>query len=100
MLCFAAQESDMTTNDAASHPPAPPTWVRIVLGFVLILAGLLVLGDIAIAALISTMFIAGVAILAGAFEIAHAFWTKGWGGFIWQIFLGVLYIAFGIVLLS
>jgi uncharacterized membrane protein HdeD (DUF308 family) len=90
----------MTTDDTASRLPTPPTWVRILLGIVLILAGILVLGDVAIATLISAMFIAIVAIVAGAFEIAHAFWTKGWGGFIWQILLGALYVAFGIVLLS
>lgn len=90
----------MTTHDAASHPPAPPTWARALLGTVLILAGILVLGDISIAALISTMFIAIVAIVAGVFEIVHAFWMKGWGGFLWQLLLGVLYLAFGIVLLS
>jgi uncharacterized membrane protein HdeD (DUF308 family) len=94
------RESIMTAHDAASQLPAPPTRVRFLLGIVLILAGILVLGDIAIAALISTMFIAIVAIVAGAFEIAHAFWAKGWGGFFWQFLLGVLYVAFGIVLLS
>src|SRR4029453_12594688 len=41
-----------------------------------------------------------MAIVAGAFEIIHAFWTKGWGGFLWQILLGALYIAFGVVLWS
>ncbi|MGH6891561.1 MAG: HdeD family acid-resistance protein [Dongiaceae bacterium] len=40
------------------------------------------------------------AIVGGAFEIIHAFWTKGWGGFLWQILLGLLYIAGGIVLVS
>jgi uncharacterized membrane protein HdeD (DUF308 family) len=26
--------------------------------------------------------------------------TKGWGGFLWQILLGALYLAFGLVLLT
>ena len=30
----------------------------------------------------------------------HAFWTKGWGGFIWQVPLGILYVAFGAVLVG
>ncbi len=77
---------------------APPTWVRILLGLVLIVAGIFVLGDLAIATLVSTIFIAIMAIAAGVFEIIHAFWTKGWGGFIWQIVLGILYIAFGVAL--
>jgi uncharacterized membrane protein HdeD (DUF308 family) len=90
----------MATYDTTSPLTAPPTWVRILLGVVLILAGIFVLGDIALATLISTLFIGAMAIVAGAFEIIHAFWTKGWGGFVWQIVLGVLYVAFGIVLLN
>ena len=49
---------------------------------------------------ISTMFIGWVSIFTGAFEIVHAFWTKGWGGFVWQVLLGILYVAFGAVLVS
>ena len=90
----------MTTFDTSYSTPAPPTWIRVLLGIVLIVAGVLVLGDIAVATLISTIFIGIMAIVAGGFEIAHAFWTKGWGGFIWQILLGALYVVFGIVLLN
>ena len=90
----------MTTYNTASPLTAPPTWVRILLGIVLVLAGLFVLGNIALATLVSTLFIAAAAIVAGAFEIIHAFWTKGWGGFLWQILLGVIYVAFGLVLWS
>jgi uncharacterized membrane protein HdeD (DUF308 family) len=90
----------MTTYDTASPLTAPPTWVRILLGIVLIVAGLFVLGDIALATLVSTLFIAAMAIVAGAFEIIHAFWTKGWGGFLWQVLLGAIYVAFGVVLWS
>lgn len=88
----------MTTFDTSAA--APPTWVRILLGLVLIAAGIFVLGDITPATLVSTLFIGAMAIVAGGFEIIHAFWTKGWGGFAWQILLGVIYVAFGIVLLN
>jgi uncharacterized membrane protein HdeD (DUF308 family) len=79
---------------------APPTWVRILLGIVLVLAGLFVLGDVVVATLLSAMFIGAMAVVAGGFEIVHAFWTKGWGGFLWQLLLGALYVAAGIVLLT
>lgn len=93
----------MTTMHTGTPPrelSVPPTWVRVALGVALIVAGIVVLGDIAIATLISTLFIGAVAIIVGAFEVVHAFWTKGWGGFLWQILLGVLYVAFGVVLIS
>jgi uncharacterized membrane protein HdeD (DUF308 family) len=74
--------------------------MRVLLGVVLILAGVVVLGDVVIATIISAVFIGIAAIIAGGFEIFHAFWTKGWGGFLWQIFLGILYLAFGFMLVS
>jgi uncharacterized membrane protein HdeD (DUF308 family) len=80
--------------------PGPPLWVCILLGIVLIVAGFVVLGDVVIATVISTLFIGWTAIVAGAFEIIHAFWTKGWGGFAWQVLLGILYIAFGAVVVG
>jgi uncharacterized membrane protein HdeD (DUF308 family) len=66
----------------------------------MMVAGFLVLGDVVFFTLISTIFIGWMAIFTGAFEIIHAFWTKGWGGFAWQVLLGILYVAFGFVLVS
>jgi uncharacterized membrane protein HdeD (DUF308 family) len=93
----------MTVHDtrpgyAQFAPPSP--WACSLLGIVLILAGLLVLGNVAFVTIASTIFIGFIAIFAGGFEIIHAFWTKGWGGFAWQIFLGLVYVAFGITLLN
>lgn len=95
----------MTTYDGSSRSragnlSAPPLWVCILLGIVMIAAGFLVLGDVVLVTVISTMFIGWISIAAGAFEVIHAFWTKGWGGFVWQVLLGILYIAFGAVLVS
>ena len=77
-----------------------PTWVYVLLGIVMIIAGVIVLGDVVAATLISAILIGVLAIVSGAFEIVHAFWTKGWGGFLWQILLGLLYIAFGVLLVT
>lgn len=77
----------------------PPLWVCALLGIVLIAAGVFALSDVVFATIVSVKLIGLTAIAAGAFEIIHAFWTKGWGGFLWQILLGALYFAFGLVLL-
>ncbi|SFI03064.1 HdeD family acid-resistance protein [Bradyrhizobium sp. cf659] len=79
---------------------SPPLWVCALLGIVMIAAGVAALSDVVFATIISVKLIGLTAIAAGAFEIAHAFWTKGWGGFLWQIVLGALYLAFGLVLLT
>ena len=77
-----------------------PAWLCVLLGLIFILVGIVVLGDVVAATLLSAIFIGICAIVAGVFEVVHAFWTKGWGGFIWQILLGVLYVVSGIVLVS
>jgi uncharacterized membrane protein HdeD (DUF308 family) len=88
------------TSMPLTRLPAPPLWVCILLGIFMIVAGFFVLGDIAFFTLVSTIFIGWMAIVTGAFEIIHAFWTKGWGGFIWQVLLGILYVVFGLTLVS
>ena len=91
---------DNSSAAGVTNLSAPPFWVCVLLGLVMILAGFLVLGDVMLVTVISTIFIGWVSIFAGAFEIVHAFWTRGWGGFLWQVLLGVLYVAFGVVLVG
>ena len=87
-------------HSGTSAAYVPPAWLRILLGLVLILGGVLVLGDVALATLVSTLFIGFTAIVVGAFEILHAFWSKGWGGFLWQALLGIFYIIFGVTIVN
>lgn len=78
----------------------PPTWIRLVLGLVLALGGLVALGDVTLATTVSTLLIGAVAIGVGAFEIIHAFWTRGWSSLGAQVILGILYVVCGIALIS
>src|SRR5262245_23671904 len=92
-----------TTNGVVESPrstaPHAPSWVALLLGFVLIAAGIFVLGDVALASVISAFAIGGAAVVGGGFEIAHAFWTPAWGSFAWRLLLGILYIVFGVALM-
>jgi uncharacterized membrane protein HdeD (DUF308 family) len=75
-------------------------WAYFGLGASLIFAGIVVLGDVVAATVVSTMLLGLCAILAGIVEIGHSIWTKGWGGLIWHIILGCLYMAGGIALVT
>jgi uncharacterized membrane protein HdeD (DUF308 family) len=86
-------------NTVMASAPAQPVWLRALLGVALIVAGMFVLGDVALATIVSVKLIGLAVIFAGVFELLHAFWTKGWGGMLWQIMLGLLYTALGFVLL-
>ena len=59
---------------------------------------MIVLGDVALATTVSTLLIGAVAIGVGAFEIAHAFWTREWAGLGRQVILGALYLVCGLAL--
>ena len=72
----------MTAYENGTASTLPPTSVRLLLGLVLIVGGIFVLGDVALATVISAIVIGVTAIVVGAFEMMHAFWMKGWGGFI------------------
>lgn len=79
---------------------AEPVWVRSLLGIVLLLSGILVLADIMLVKTVSAWVIGGAAVVAGGFELIHAFWTKSWASATPRILLGFLYVVFGLVLLT
>lgn len=88
------------TNRSQPENNSVPRWGYFGLGATLIVAGLVVLADVVAATRVSTVLFGVCAILAGLFEIGHSYWTKGWGGLIWHIILGSLYVAGGIVLVT
>ena len=75
-------------------------WLYLLLGIVLLIGGALVLGDVVFASVISTIFIAWAILIVGIFQIAHAFSTVGWKGFVLDLLIGALYIAAGYILLA
>lgn len=89
---------DTTPRNAGGNTTGPPASVRVVLGGVMLLAGLVVLTDVAFASVVTPGFIGTAAILVGAFEIVHALWARSWSALSWQILLGFLYIALGLML--
>ena len=69
-------------------------WV-IALGVVYIIAGLIALGSVVMATIV-TVFVVGIMMLiAGVAEVFHAFQIKTWGRFLLWLLLGALYVVAG-----
>jgi uncharacterized membrane protein HdeD (DUF308 family) len=75
-------------------------WLYLLLGIVLLIAGVVVLGDVALASVISAIIIGWAIVIAGILEVFHAFSARGWKGFILDLLVGLLFIAGGLILLS
>lgn len=70
----------------------------VVLGIVVIVAGLVVLGDVVLATTVSVLFIGWMAVIGGVVMLVGAFMRIGKGGF-WAVALGGgLLLALGMIL--
>ncbi|UVK42897.1 DUF308 domain-containing protein [Mesorhizobium sp. AR07] len=88
------------TDLSTVEQPARSATANSAIGVVFILAGFFVLADVTLATTISTLLLGVVVVCAGFVEITMAIWAGGWRGFLWQTFLGILYVIFGCVLIS
>jgi uncharacterized membrane protein HdeD (DUF308 family) len=69
-------------------------WI-VALGIVYVIAGLIALGSVVFATVV-TVFIVGIMMLiAGVAEVFNAFQIKSWGKFLLWLLLGALYIVAG-----
>lgn len=71
----------------------------VALGVGLVLLGILALGDVVTFAVISVIFIGAMLLVGGIFQIVHAFMTKNWRAFALDLFMGVLYVAAGLLVM-
>lgn len=75
-------------------------WQSILLGIVLMLAGLFVLRN-AVAATVVSAIVFGVSLLVtGLFEIVQSFWAPYWAHRFWRLLLGALYAVGGAILIA
>ena len=93
----------MADKDSALHREAimgRSWWQPIVLGIVLIVAGLFMLRN-AVAATVISAIVFGIALLvAGIVEIIYSFWAPHWGRFFWGLLVGAFYAIAGAVLVA
>jgi uncharacterized membrane protein HdeD (DUF308 family) len=66
----------------------------------MVAAGVFALGDVVAFTLVSVIFIGAMLLVGGVFQIIHAFMTRGWSGFAFNIIMGLLYIIAGVLIMQ
>jgi len=74
-------------------------WQFALLGVGLLLIGLYVLSHLTAATIASAIFFGAALLIGGGIQIWQAFSTRQWGGFLFNLLLGVLYAICGVVLI-
>ena len=86
------------SNIAETAPLAPlrakSGWI-IALGVVYVIAGLIALGSVVFATVVTVYVVGFMMLIAGVAEVINAFQLKSWGKFLLWLVLGALYIVAG-----
>jgi uncharacterized membrane protein HdeD (DUF308 family) len=69
----------------------------VLLGVGLVVLGMVALGAVVIASLAAAIAIGVLLLMAGAAEVVGAFWCRGWSGFFLHLLSGVLSIVVGLL---
>ncbi|MFT0859754.1 HdeD family acid-resistance protein [Ancylobacter sp. G4_0304] len=70
----------------------------VALGIIMVIAGAVALGSaygLVVGTLVSVYYIAAMMVVGGIAQIFHAFSVQGWGGFLFWLLDGILYLAAG-----
>jgi uncharacterized membrane protein HdeD (DUF308 family) len=74
-------------------------WI-VALGVVFLIAGLIALGSMVMATVVSVAFVGAMMLVSGIAEIINAFGMKTWGKFFLWVLLGALYVMAGLFALQ
>ena len=72
----------------------------IAIGVVLILVGTAAILFPFLSTLSTEIFVGWLLVIGGIVQIVHAFRAKEWSGFLWEVLIGVLEVAAGVILLA
>jgi len=85
-------------DSEAELAPLRAKWGWIVaLGLVYLIAGVIALGSVVTATVVSVFVVGVMMVVAGIGEVVGAFQVKSWGKFILWLLIGLLYIVAGFV---
>lgn len=96
-------QTDIAMNNAVGDEPTAesgpnPIWL-IVLGVLTFLTGFAAIAFPLASSLAVEIMVGSLFLTIGVFTSVHAFMEKAWKAFFWELAMGVLYVAAGIVFL-
>src|SRR5262249_18562522 len=106
LAALSTQEADVTSHglvagrDDTHGAAAERWWVYALLGVLFLFMAAFVFGPRIAATIVSAIFFGAALTVGGAFQIVHAFWERGWGGFALSLIVGILYVLGGLWLMA
>jgi uncharacterized membrane protein HdeD (DUF308 family) len=91
--------SDLTASPDSSRPHSRWGWF-VALGIAQIVLGSIVWFDVIAFTIAGVIFIGALLLVAGVFQIVHAFMDREWGAFILHLLVGALYVIGGLLLMD
>ena len=91
--------SDLTAPNVRPRPRTAWGWF-VALGIAQILLGVIAWFDVVAFTIAGVVFIGAMLLVAGVFQIIHAFMDRAWSAFILDLLVGVLYVIGGFLLMA
>jgi uncharacterized membrane protein HdeD (DUF308 family) len=91
--------SDLTAPNIGSRPRTAWGWF-VALGVGQIVLGVIAWFDVIAFTIAGVVFIGAMLLVAGVFQIIHAFMDRAWAAFILDLLVGVLYVIGGFLLMA
>jgi uncharacterized membrane protein HdeD (DUF308 family) len=91
--------SDLTASTVHPRPRTRWGWF-VALGIGQIVLGVIAWFDVIAFTIAGVVFIGAMLVVAGVFQVIHAFMDRAWGAFILDLLVGVLYVIGGFLLMA
>ena len=91
--------SDLTASADHSRPRTRWGWF-VALGIVQLVLGAIAWFDVIAFTIAGVIFIGALVLVAGVFQIVHAFMDREWGAFALHLLVGILYVIGGLLLMD
>ncbi len=91
--------SDITVSDRGPRPRTGWGWF-LALGILQLVLGIIAWFDVIAFTIAGVIFIGALLLVAGIFQVIHAFMDREWGGFALHLLIGILYVIGGFLLMD